>query len=426
MRILAKLWPQVLVCFLMWGSAIPLLRAQETESGFAKGVVMIRSRVGESDEFANAVLFKRMESFAVVTKFFTNGPNALVIENVNIAGVLTFDEIFTRDLIDGTDKALVAQKKAGLAAMIKQFPKAAPLLKQVMDNVITYEKNLNSDQVRFRGGWTSRGTYNAMLKSEEAGRLAERQRMEAEQRAKEETALAMKLADIKARESEAKRKREEESARMEEERRKTVMAASQAAEEERRKAGEAADVAKRQSNLKSRPAGLAAQYLLASFAQFAKDMSDLAEAGKQVGRMTPPDSWNLASALSLPRILGHETSLLSGGSGTAPSSMYVHDEGHIIAVRMAVPLKSEEGKLENVFDLRELNRVLSSLDPAVAQWLPFGLASVRTKSSLHHLDEDGNATVVREIEGRVCELSLSAPTLDDDGGFYSYLAVTLR
>lgn len=426
MRYLAYLRITVAAGLLTTVSLVLSLDAQEPKGGFAKGAAIVRSRVGESDEFASALLFTRMDRYAVVVNFFTDTPNAIVVQNALVAEVMSFDDLFTRDLIDDSDKAFVAQKKSGLTTMMKRFPKAAPVVKQVLLAVQQYESNIESDQVRFRGGWTTRYAYTARLKTEEDRRVAEMQQLKDKQRAKEEMAASIKLAEEKSKQAEATRKREEEAAQMEKQRLADALAAKTVADEKRRQAEETTDTARREGNLKSRPVALAAQHLLAGFGVFSKMLDSMPSSGEPTAEMKLPAAWNIAAVTPLPRIQGHETSLRAGAAASSTSAVFVHEAGRIIAVQLGVPLRMEKGKLGNATDLRELHLVLSSLDSAVAQWLPFGMVSARTKLELRSLDDDGNATVSRNFDGRIAELSMSEPALHDDGGFYAYLTMSLR
>lgn len=338
--------------------------------GTAAGIVIYKERPSQGDEFADAALFKKTSQFAASSTFDIGGPNALVLENPRIAAIATFDDLLTRNLVDDTDRAMMAQKDTEIAALAARYPKAAPLLKPYQTALKVQLTNLSGGQVRLHGNWMPLASYQQMVKQ---------QLQMAQDRDKQ------RLAEIE-------------------------------------------DRGNRERNLRARRPTLAGRFLVKNYAQFTDALSDgpaSASAQAGVALVLPPAI--ATGGVPLPRIRGKEMAITEGHGLGSPAVLVLSEGGIVRSFRVAIAMRMEDDRVANAEDLRSAAAVLRTSMPDLAEALPLCVVSARTRLEFQRVSggSKGEARVTREFGGHRCEIVVTEPEVFDDGSMNSILAVSV-
>lgn len=394
----------------------------QAQNDYAVGIVIHKERPTQGDEFAKATLFKRMGRFAVTTSFHIGVATPVVIENANIAAIATFDDLFTRDLLSDTDRAALQAKRTELAQLSARYPSSAPLLKTVIELLGKFQADMEGGQVRFRGGWTSSKAFDAFVKTEEKkvrdAAMAREKTMADKKAAEEQRVKEQQMAEARLL---AEKRAAEESKRMGDEKAR-IEGEKKLAEEQRQNLLRAEEASRYEGNLKKHRQNFAARLLLKNIADFTSTIASPTSPDAEMSA-TPiqiPTEW-LKSGEPLPPFKNAKTAVKEGSTVSAPTVVYATDSTHCLAVRLAVPLRVEGANLINPADLRGLREMVSQLSPGIADWLPLGVVSTRTK-----LAAGREASISRVLHGHACDLVYTTPVMHDDGLFYGYLTLTIH
>ncbi|WP_050025131.1 hypothetical protein [Verrucomicrobium sp. BvORR034] len=404
---------RLLLCLLLTGQAYAIDPADQ-------GIVVIKTRPGQGDEFAQGVIYTRCEHFAVTSTIHHGRGQSTIIQRTNLVTALPFDDVFSRILVDDSGTALVSEKLQQLRALLQRYPGTAATLRPLVDELTSYQQKFAAGEVRFRGTWMARTAFDKIVRDEEQ-KLKDAEL--ARQKARDEK-TAMELKARQDAEAEALRQAALKQKAEDETRQKKEMATR--AESARRQA-ETDDEARRAGNLRVIMPGLAARLLQGTHATFATFAQ---------GRGTPtappvqpvPAAWQ-EGALPTPRISSQATAIKPGTTHLAPAIQYWESAEGLVAARLCVPLQQEGARATNTDDLRHFQRLVAMLSPTAAEWLPLSLASARARLRL-----DGNtqpdarptAVLTREFDRRTYQLTYEAPAIHEDGYFYSYLTLSVR
>ncbi|RBP41463.1 hypothetical protein DES53_107295 [Roseimicrobium gellanilyticum] len=363
----ALLHPAVLVSLLLilWGGQ----SLAQSPNQQARGLAIVKELPSDKDEFATSFHFLSCKRFGVTTNFVLNSASPLTVENYKICAVAEFGDLTTRDLITEEDRQYLELKRNEFQELSQKYPTARGKLKPVMETVIHLQSQLDSGQVRYRGGWTSKVSFDAMVESK---------RKAAE---KEAADYARELQDVQAREK----------------------------------------------NLASARTNLAGRWLLRDHVEY---IDRLARQGiKMSGISLLPIPENIIQdALHLPIRNWKDVVLKEAKGAMGPAILCVMQPQGAYSMRLAFTIASDDEKIANADDLKGALKVLASIDNELAGWLPGAVAAALIKLDLNERngDRDAEVTIDRDFGNRECELRVLPRSTHEDGTIYSLVCLTVH
>lgn len=130
-------------------------------------IVIYKDRLDQSEQFANALIYRHRESFRAVSHFYPLGnANRLIVENSFIVGTAPIDDVTSRNLIDDADAQALEEKRVQLAGIAKRCEKAAAILRPILDTLAQFSKMKADGNVLYSGKWMTRKNYDAFIATE--------------------------------------------------------------------------------------------------------------------------------------------------------------------------------------------------------------------------------------------------------------------
>ena len=353
-----------------------------------EGIVVYRERDVQDDEFAPAVRFKGYVRYPSVFHFDIGTGTPMILANYLVAAVITVQDFGVCNLIDDADRARLEAHKLKMQGWAKHYQKAAPLIRSKVDELDGYLKKLSSGMVRYNKLWVTREAYQA----NEAVHNREIEAMDRERMQKTELArnAASRLVQLD------------------------------------------------QNLTTAKTVTLGGHYLLSRYYDFYNLAVDYHNGGgfKNQVRMCLPDNI-IQGALPLPgidvnNVQTAEVGLREGVSPGAPAVLFIKDEKGVLSLRLAIALKMDGDAIANTRDLQAAARLLTTVNPELADWLPLALVSARAKLEFQR-NNQGKAGIARvstnwvsrPIGGRYCDLMMVAPVVHADGAFYAMLMISV-
>lgn len=182
---------KIVYAALMLASIASFAQHQQNEP---TSILIYKTRSGQSEEFANALLFTHRESFTVVDHFYPpNGQGHVIIERSSVVKATTLDDLATRNLVEPVDSDDVDKKLAELSEIWKRYEKARLLLKPTIELLVQYRQKLADGNVLVSGTWMTRKSYDDMIAAKEQA-LREKQ-MATERAIEERKAVAIRAVE---------------------------------------------------------------------------------------------------------------------------------------------------------------------------------------------------------------------------------------
>ncbi len=344
------------------------------------GVVVVRSRPGQLDEFASAMAFTQMGNYGVVTHF-TTGPGApVIVENATIAGLFVTGDLPGSELAGDDAVAKLKKRRDELADATRRFPSARALLNPVLAELQDSLSRLSAGEVRHEDKWISAQQYQAFkAKGQELADLGK----------KREANLTSKQSNLAA---------------------KWLLSShrSYVAELElhHRKAQGAAKIG----------GGTEAE----------------AEADKGVSALPglpfalPPSI--VQGGVLLPKYRDAEVALKMGQTDSAAAMVHVTSGEKCVSCRLAFTVTRNGDVVQNKEEVRAAASLIGQMDYAVSSWLLLAITSAQTRFDFNKAAGTASETVSiqREISGVDCELIMMAETSNDVGQLCAVYCLTLR
>ena len=333
------------------------------------GLVVVKEFQSDKDEFAKSFHFVSFTKFGVTTNFNIGTSSPLIVENFKICAIAEFGDLETRDLITPEDRKYLQFRHDEFQELTKRFPTVRGKLKPVVESILSDIAQLDAGQIRYRGGWASKISYDNMVQNQK-----------------------------------------------------------QAADSEAKKYSDALeDRKKREQNLSSLRKGLAARWLINGYGDYVTALKSVAVSKSGGLGLELPQSM-VMDPVPLPKHAWKEIGLKEGKGIFSPAFMYVQGNDGIRSFRLAFVITYEEGGITNPTELQGALNVLSQIDDSLASWLPTAVVSGSAKleflRNTHH--QGSKVNITREIAGRECELDMTVQATHDDGTSFSIVCLTVQ
>lgn len=344
------------------------------------GVVVIRARPGQADEFASAVAFTQMGNYGVVTHFTTGPGSPTIVENATIAGLFLTGDLPGNELVGDEAVAGLKKRQVELTEAARRFPAARALLNPVLTELQESLRRLAAGEVRHESNWMSAQEFKSLkAKGRELADLDKRR----------ETNLTSKQSNLAA---------------------KWLLSSHRSYRAE-------LELHHRKPQSTT---GIGAGSLAPDAAATGSDTLP------GLPFMLPPSI--VQGGVLLPRFRDAEVALKVGQTDSAPAMVHVTSGEKCVSCRLAFTVTRNGDVVQNKDEIRAAASLIGQIDYAISSWLLLAISSAQTRFELNKATGTSSevVSIQREISGVTCELIMTAETSNDVGQLCTVYCLTLR
>jgi hypothetical protein len=325
------------------------------------------------DKFAEAVRFGTIFGRGFYAEVHPSSGGVLRIPNGQIIAMAVWEDLVTtRDLVGQADVDLLGSKKQELNGMASRYANAVPVVKPIVEAIDQSLAQLGRGMVRSEGAWIPAEDYHLKVEA--------RNKMAAELAAKE--AAAQKAIE------DARIAREAEAGRLE-------------------------------ANLHASRVTSGVARMISLYTGIANDSTIEPIATQPVGVASIEKYF--PNCIQLPFSKGRGFKLLEGNSDDDVACLLRMDGNKIERAYFSQLLTYEGGKIASNGAVERLSRIIASFDSAIADWLPYGLVTLRARLPLDPEPEVGYG-----LNDGDCFLSTARPVPQENGIVGTYLFLQVR
>lgn len=344
------------------------------------GVVVIRTRPGQADEFTSAMTFTQMGNYGVVTHFTTGPGSPTIVENATIAGLFLTGDLPGNELVGDEAVSGLKKRQVELTEAARRFPSARAFLNPVLTDLQESIRRLSAGEVRHESKWMSAQEYQALkAKGREMADLGK----------KRETNLTSKQSNLAA---------------------KWLL-----------------------SSHRSYLAELELHHRKPQSTTGIGEGSSATDATAKGSESLPSLPFLLPTSIVqggvlLPQYRDAEVALKVGQTDSAPAMVHVTSGEKCVSCRLAFTVTRNGDVVQNKEEIRAAASLIGQMDYAISSWLLLAITSAQTRFELNKATGTSSevVSIQREISGVNCELIMNAETSNDTGQLCAVYCLTLR